>query len=111
VVEGENGKQSYTPASIQFTENHYEVDVNSKKFSIQSDWKPGEMIFRGFVNSQPIVFQMDRIGLVYQLDYSGMQFNAMIMTPFSAGLQKLMPFKAPPDLSKFLLSPMPGLLR
>ena len=34
----------------------------------------------------------------------------MVMSKSAANLQKLMPFKAPPDLSKFLLSPMPGLL-
>ena len=34
----------------------------------------------------------------------------MVMSPKAAEMQKMMPFKAPPDLSKFLLSPMPGLL-
>jgi propionyl-CoA carboxylase alpha chain len=32
------------------------------------------------------------------------------MTPRAAELQALMPFKPPPDMSRFLLSPMPGLL-
>ena len=34
----------------------------------------------------------------------------MVLSPGVADLQALMPVKAPPDLSKFLLSPMPGLL-
>ena len=33
-----------------------------------------------------------------------------MLSPRAAELQALMPYKAPPDLSKFLLSPMPGLL-
>ena len=33
-----------------------------------------------------------------------------MLTPARAVLYRLMPYKAPPDLSKFLLSPMPGLL-
>ena len=33
-----------------------------------------------------------------------------MLSPRAAELNALMPFKAPPDLSKFLLSPMPGLL-
>ena len=33
-----------------------------------------------------------------------------VLSPRAADLNALMPFKAPPDLSKFLLSPMPGLL-
>jgi propionyl-CoA carboxylase alpha chain len=34
----------------------------------------------------------------------------MVFTPRTAELHALMPFKAPPDMSRFLLSPMPGLL-
>ena len=34
----------------------------------------------------------------------------MVVSPRMAELYKLMPFKAPPDLSRFVLSPMPGLL-
>ena len=33
-----------------------------------------------------------------------------MLSPRAAELNLLMPFKAPPDLSRFLLSPMPGLL-
>ena len=36
--------------------------------------------------------------------------NALVVSPHTANLYKLMPFKAPPDLSRFVLSPMPGLL-
>ena len=35
----------------------------------------------------------------------------MVLTKQAAKLHRLMPHKAPPDMSKFLLSPMPGLLR
>jgi propionyl-CoA carboxylase alpha chain len=33
-----------------------------------------------------------------------------VLSPRAAELQKLMPYKPPPDTSKFLLAPMPGLL-
>ncbi|NBO75826.1 MAG: acetyl/propionyl-CoA carboxylase subunit alpha, partial [Betaproteobacteria bacterium] len=35
---------------------------------------------------------------------------ALVLSPRAADMFKLMPYKAPPDLSKLLLSPMPGLL-
>ncbi|MBC7958021.1 MAG: acetyl/propionyl-CoA carboxylase subunit alpha, partial [Cytophagales bacterium] len=38
------------------------------------------------------------------------RLDAMVLTPRTAELHQLMPYKAPPDLSRFLLSPMPGLL-
>ena len=42
--------------------------------------------------------------------HNGAQIDATVLSPFAAQMSKLMPFKAPPDLSRFLLSPMPGLL-
>ena len=110
VVEGENGKQSYSPVSLTQVNGGYEVLIGKKSFMVQSNWTPGEMIFQGTVNAHPVILQVERLGLFYKLSHSGMQFNAMVMTTAAADLQKLMPFKAPPDLSKFLLFPMPGLL-
>jgi propionyl-CoA carboxylase alpha chain len=36
--------------------------------------------------------------------------DAIVIPPRTAELHRLMPYKAPPDMSKFVLSPMPGLL-
>ena len=36
--------------------------------------------------------------------------DVMVVSPRIAALNQLMPIKEPPDLSRFLLSPMPGLL-
>ena len=45
-----------------------------------------------------------------RIAHNGTQIDALVLSPLGAELHKLMPYKAPPDLSKFLLSPMPGLL-
>jgi propionyl-CoA carboxylase alpha chain len=42
--------------------------------------------------------------------HHGARIEVRVLSPRAAELNALMPFKAPPDLSKFLLSPMPGLL-
>ena len=42
--------------------------------------------------------------------HNGLRIQAQVMSPRGAELARLMPYKAPPDTSKFLLSPMPGLL-
>ena len=49
-------------------------------------------------------------GIGYRLHHSGAQAMVKVLTPNAARLDALMPVKAPPDMSKFLLSPMPGLL-
>ena len=50
------------------------------------------------------------MGLKYRVYHWGTQADAIVMTGRAAELLALMPDKPPPDLSKFLLSPMPGLL-
>jgi len=50
------------------------------------------------------------MGLKYRVMHWGTQVDAIVMTGRAAELLALMPDKPPPDLSKFLLSPMPGLL-
>ena len=42
--------------------------------------------------------------------HNGAEIQAKVLSKRAAELSRLMPFKAPPDLTKFLLSPMPGLL-
>ncbi|WP_373769518.1 biotin/lipoyl-containing protein, partial [Delftia acidovorans] len=42
--------------------------------------------------------------------HNGTQIDALVLSPRGGELHRLMPYKAPPDLSRFLLSPMPGLL-
>ena len=39
-----------------------------------------------------------------------MRIEALVVSPRMAQLHQLMPYKAPPDMSRFVLSPMPGLL-
>jgi len=49
-------------------------------------------------------------GLGLRVFHDGARVEARVLTPRAAELLALMPFKPPPDLSRFLLSPMPGLL-
>ena len=42
--------------------------------------------------------------------HNGTRIDALVLSPRAAELHALMPYKAPPDMSRFLLSPMPGLL-
>jgi propionyl-CoA carboxylase alpha chain len=75
-----------------------------------SAWKVGDAIYRGRIDNQPIVVQIDRDGIGYRLSHGGAQLKVLVLAPRAAELAEHMLEKTPPDLSKFLLSPMPGLL-
>ena len=64
----------------------------------------------GLADGKPFRAQVERAGLSWRVAHDGAQLEARVLTPRAAELLALMPFKPPPDLSRFLLSPMPGLL-
>ena len=88
----------------------YEVNVAGELYKIDTDWNPGQIIYKATVNGKTISAQVERVGLFYRIQFDGVRVDSLVLTPAGAEMQKLMPFKEPPDMSKFLLSPMPGLL-
>ena len=110
VASGEPGKMDYVDASLEETAKGYHVTVNNKTYDIETDWNPGQIIYSATVNGQEIAAQVERTDLFYRIQFDGVRVDSLVLTPQGAEMQKLMPFKEPPDMSKFLLSPMPGLL-
>ena len=84
--------------------------MGEARYLVEFDSNLRDLVIRGHCNGKPFVAQIERLGLAYRVSHDGAQIDARVLSPRVAELQKLMPFKAPPDLSKFLLSPMPGLL-
>ena len=94
-----------TGGGPQFT-----VETGERQVEIETRWSPGEPLLRAAVDRQPIVVQVDASGSGWRLIHEGGQAETLVLTPRQAELYALMPVKAAPDTSKFLLSPMPGLL-
>jgi propionyl-CoA carboxylase alpha chain len=104
-----SGKGSYS-LNFKLIEGGYDIVHSDRTYQLKSDWKLGQPLFRGTWNGYPICLQLERVGLKYRLAHRGTQCEMMVLDARSAELLALMPFKPPPDLSKFLVSPMPGLL-
>ncbi len=77
---------------------------------VETGWTQGQILFVASIDGQPVTIQIDRKGIAWHLHRAGAVVQMRVVTPRTAALAALMPVKAPPDLSKFLLSPMPGLL-
>jgi propionyl-CoA carboxylase alpha chain len=88
----------------------WDVAFAGERYEIRSNWQFGEVLYEGTINGDAFCMQVERRGLKYRLFHWGTQADIMVMSARAAHLQALMPHKAPPDMSKFLLSPMPGLL-
>jgi propionyl-CoA carboxylase alpha chain len=110
VASGEPGKMEYVETTVNESARGYEVKVAGEIYKIDTDWNPGQIIYKATVNGKTISAQVERVGLFYRIQFDGVRVDSLVLTPAGAEMQKLMPFKEPPDMSKFLLSPMPGLL-
>ena len=98
------------PVIVRAVHGSFEVSLDGKDYRIISDWKFGQPLFRATINNQLVCFQVERNGLWLRMYRQGSQTDALVMTGRAAELYRLMPEKEAPDLSRFLLSPMPGLL-
>ena len=92
------------------------ITVGSSSYKICSNYRLGEVRIEGTCNGQPFTAQVERGSLAgknplaIRVSHNGTQIDALVLSPRAAELYTLMPYKAPPDLSRFVLSPMPGLL-
>ena len=102
--------RDHRPVEVVTIDGGYQVTVDGTVFRIISDWCLGEPLMHARVNDQTVCFQVDRVDARYRLFHRGSQVDALVVTPGTGKLFGHMLDKEPPDLSKFLLSPMPGLL-
>ena len=98
------------PCRATTVEGGEEVELDGRIYVVRSDWWFGQPLFRGTVNGEPKCFQIERQGVGYRLIHRGVQADVWVLAPRQAELRALMPEQIAPDLSRFLLSPMPGLL-
>jgi propionyl-CoA carboxylase alpha chain len=98
------------PVKVTTVPGGQHVAYKGETFTVFSDWGFGHPIFRGTINGREVCIQVERRSLHYRLFHWGTQVDAMVLTARAAELYALMPQKPPPDLSKYLISPMPGLL-
>jgi len=100
----------YHPVFVVPVEGGHDVEYDGKIFAVRSRWEFGQHLFSGTINGKQVYVQVERREQVYRLFHGGSQADILVLTPRAAELMQFMPVKKPPDLSRFLLSPMPGLL-
>ncbi|MBX3605818.1 MAG: acetyl-CoA carboxylase biotin carboxylase subunit [Piscinibacter sp.] len=110
VLLAEDGSRQSTPVRLRVENGRYAVEVGGRTHVIALHGSLRDIAMHGECDGEPFCAQVERVGLDYRLTHNGRSVRARVLTPRAAELYALMPFKAPPDLSKFLLSPMPGLL-
>jgi propionyl-CoA carboxylase alpha chain len=82
----------------------------AKARHLLSDWKPGDPIWTGTIDRQPVAVQVRSLPNGFALAYRGAETKAYVYTEREAGYARLMPVKQAADSLKHVLCPMPGLV-
>lgn len=77
---------------------------------VSGDWTPGDQLATMDVDGSPLVLKVGKISGGFRIRSRGADLKVHVRTPRQAELARLMPEKMPPDTSKMLLCPMPGLI-
>jgi propionyl-CoA carboxylase alpha chain len=100
-----------TPVKIELAHGTYRVTAEGEMSLVTTSWSPGTLLMEAVVDGESLSAQIERKGAGFALTHAGASVDALVVAPRVAELRKLMPEKRAADTSKFLLSPMPGLLK
>ena len=112
---GSREEMKEIPVRVDLKDGVYSVYIEEEgdvsRYDIVSNWRPGELCLRATINgTHKITAQVERKGVKYALVLDGAHYECMVLSPLGAELQRRMLVKVPPDTSKLVMSPMPGLL-
>jgi propionyl-CoA carboxylase alpha chain len=77
---------------------------------VSGDWTPGQHLATMTVGDAPLVLKVGKISGGFRIRTRGADLKVHVRTPLQAEMARKMPEKVPPDTSKLLLCPMPGLI-
>jgi propionyl-CoA carboxylase alpha chain len=106
IVQGE----SRYPAKLTRRNESIIVAGYTASQEVTTDWRPGDVLFRGTVDGVTTLFQIERAGIGWRLERGGAVLELKVLPPAAAEALARMPAKQASDLLRHLVSPMPGLL-
>ncbi len=96
--------------SVQIGDAGDAKGAGGRALTLQIKWRPGDGILEGIVDGNRVTMQVDPSKIGYVLGCGGRRADIRTVDAHVGSLQRRMPVKVAPDMSRFLLSPMPGLL-
>ena len=95
---------------VSAVDGGYEVTIAGSTYQVIGACGAGVRLFAGTVNGVAMPVQIDRSGVYYSVSYNGVNRRVLVAAANVAEALDKMPVKEAADMSRFLLSPMPGLL-
>jgi len=104
------GKRDFTVAIAPYDGGNLAIVDGGEAIDVVGDWAPGDKLLVADMDGRPRIVQVAKRGRGWTLTTRGAAHKAVVVPRHIADLAKHMIEKVPPDMSRFLLAPMPGLL-
>lgn len=102
--------KAHYPIKLRFASGRTEIDIEGQTHILETDWKPGSHLFEARMDGVPYAVKFADRTEGYVFRHRGVSLRALVCTPRSAELHAKLPEKEEADLSKLIMSPMPGLV-
>ncbi|WP_026616485.1 acetyl-CoA carboxylase biotin carboxylase subunit [Ensifer aridi] len=104
------GKRAFELTVEASADGSYIRSAGGGTISAATDWVPGRTLATFNIDNHQMAVKVDLVGTGIRLRWRGIDVVARVRSPRVAELARLMPKKSPPDTSKMLLCPMPGVV-
>ena len=99
-----------TEFKVSVDQNPGVLFEDGTSFQVASDWLPGQILARGEIDGEALIAKVQSMPGYMRMRHRGADLKVRVYSPRHAELAALMHEKLPPDTSKMLLCPMPGLV-
>ena len=97
--------------TVDLEENKASISIAGQKpMELVSDWIPGSVMFEGILDGKPLVLKIGKTIEGISIRHRGVSADAIVCSPRAAELKIKLPERKEPDLTKLVISPMPGLM-
>ncbi|QDP19786.1 acetyl-CoA carboxylase biotin carboxylase subunit [Sphingomonas xanthus] len=104
------GKREFTVGIEPYDGGNLATVDGGEPVDIVGDWSPGDRLLVADLDGRTRIVQVVRKGRGWTMTTRGAAHAVQVMPRHVAALSRHMIEKVPPDMSRFLLAPMPGLL-
>ncbi|MEP1509681.1 MAG: acetyl/propionyl/methylcrotonyl-CoA carboxylase subunit alpha [Parasphingorhabdus sp.] len=86
------------------------ISVDGKEVELSAEYTPGDGLIEATIGDEPLIVKIKKTTSGFAMNTRGARFEVRVLPQSIAQHAVHMIEKIPPDLSKYLLCPMPGLL-
>lgn len=102
------GKNQHPVTAQLESPNEATIEIAGTSHTLVTNWTPGQLLLDGTLDGKPFAVKIAPSNDGYLVRHRGVRENALVLRPDVAELFAGLPEKEKPDLSKLIMSPMPG---